>query len=58
MQVLGSGVLMAGASALAAGVYPQFGGGAWWIAAAMSTVALLLSLELRRRWDGTMQKPA
>ncbi|SFI05333.1 MFS transporter [Albimonas pacifica] len=58
MQVLGSGVLMAGASAAAAVVYPQFGGGAWWIAAAMSTAALLLSLELRRRWDGTMQKPA
>ncbi|MDF2233352.1 MFS transporter [Albimonas sp. CAU 1670] len=58
MQVLGSGVLMAGASAVAALVYPQFGGGAWWIAAAMSGAALLLSLELRRRWDGSMQRPA
>ena len=58
MQVLGSGVLMAGASALAAVVYPEYGGGAWWIAAAMSTAALLLALELRRRWDGTVQAPA
>ncbi|WP_339947301.1 MFS transporter [uncultured Albimonas sp.] len=58
MQVLGSGVLMAGASALAAVVYPEFGGGAWWIAAAMSAIALVLSLELRRRWDGTMQRAA
>ena len=52
MQVLGSGVLMAGASALAAVAYPALGGGAWWIACAMSGAALVLALILRRRWDG------
>lgn len=58
MQVLGSGVLMAGASAIAALVYPDFGGGAWWIASAMSGIALVLALELRRRWDGKAAAPA
>jgi PPP family 3-phenylpropionic acid transporter len=46
------GVLTAAAMGLAALVYPQVGGGAYWIGAALSAVGLGFSVLLSRRWRG------
>lgn len=46
------GALMAAATAGAAAVYPWAGGGAFWIAAAMSLGGLVAARALARRWRG------
>ena len=46
------GLAMAGATALAAVVYPTFGGGAYWIACGMSLAGLIAARGLARRWNG------
>lgn len=51
-QVAFGGLLMAGATALAAAVYPVAGGAVWWTAAGFSAAAVVVALSARRIWDG------
>ena len=48
----GQGLLVAGAMALSAAIYPWAGGGTYFLAAAMSLIGCAFALWLRSSWDG------